>query len=171
MEHLIDDLLDMASINVGRFSIKAVRVDAGEVIQEALDIHEPLANERGIEIVRACDVSGTSLHADRDRLIQVFGNLLGNAIKFCSPGDVVKVRAVRDGDRVRFSIADSGPGIPEAELPCIFEPYWSGRTSKKKGTGLGLFITKAIVEAHGGRIEVESELGKGARFEVTLPVA
>jgi len=171
MEHLITDLLDMASINVGRFSIKPLQLDAGEVIHEALDIHEPLANERSITLVRECDVNGVPLHADRNRLIQVLGNLLGNAIKFCSSGDVIRVRGVRDGDRVCFSIADTGPGIPRLELPHIFEPYWSGRTGKKKGTGLGLFITKAIVEAHGGRIEVESEEGKGATFEVTLPVA
>jgi PAS domain S-box-containing protein len=171
MEHLINDLLDMASINVGRFSIEPIVVDAGAVIEEALDIHEPLANERGIAIVRHCDVRGVPLRADRDRLIQVFGNVLGNASKFCKPGDVVTVRCARDGDRVRFSIADTGPGIPRADFPRIFEPYWSGRAGKKTGTGLGLFITKAIVEAHGGKIGVDSEEGHGATFEITLPVA
>jgi signal transduction histidine kinase len=80
-------------------------------------------------------------------------------------------RAERDGDRVRFSLSDTGPGISAAELPHIFEPYWSGRSGKKKGTGLGLFITKAIVEAHGGTISVASEEGHGATFDVTLPIA
>jgi PAS domain S-box-containing protein len=170
MEHLIDDLLDMASINVGHFSIEPARLDACDVIDEALDIHEPLAGERGIKIVRACDVSGVALEADRGRLLQVFGNLLGNALKFCSPGDVVTVRGIREGDRIHVSIADTGPGIPGAELPHIFEPYWSGGR-KKKGAGLGLFITKAIVEAHAGAISVVSEEGRGATFEVTLPIA
>ena len=171
MEHLIDDLLDMASINAGRLSIKPLHVDAGVVLGEAIDLHEPLANERGITILRECDVDGVPLYADRDRLLQVFGNVLGNAIKFCNPGDVVMVRAVRDGDRVRFSLADTGPGIARTELPHLFEPYWSGRSGKKTGTGLGLFIAKGIVEAHGGTIEVASEEGKGATFAITLPVA
>jgi PAS domain S-box-containing protein len=169
MVHLINDLLDMASINVGRFSIKPVPLDAGDVLREALDINEPLANERGITLVRECDIDGALLDADRDRLIQVFANILGNAIKFCKPGDVVSVRAVRAGGHVRISITDTGPGIALAELPHIFEPYWSGRSGKKTGTGLGLFITKAIVEAHGGAIAIASEEGKGATFEVTLP--
>ena len=171
MEHLIDDLLDMASINVGKFSIQPARLDAGEVLDEAVDMHEPIASERGIKITRDCGVRGVSLYADRNRLVQVFGNLLGNALKFCRPGDVVAVRSKRDGDRMTVFIADTGPGIPSNELPHIFEPYWSGRAGKKKGTGLGLFITKAIIEAHGGTIDVDSEEGKGARFDVTLPVA
>jgi signal transduction histidine kinase len=171
MDHLINDLLDMASINVGGLSVKPLRIDAGLVFEEALDLHEPLANERGITILRESELVDVPILADRDRLIQVFGNLLGNAIKFCNPGDVVMARGVRDGDRVRFSIADTGPGISPVELPHIFEPYWSGRSGRKKGTGLGLFITKAVVEAHGGTIKVTAEEGKGARFEVTLPVA
>ncbi|HET7373763.1 MAG TPA: HAMP domain-containing sensor histidine kinase, partial [Gemmatimonadaceae bacterium] len=171
MEHLIDDLLDMASINVGKFSIHPLHLDVGEVLDEAIDLHEPIASERGIKILRACEVRGVMLYADRNRLVQVFGNILGNALKFCNPGDVVMVRATRDGDRVTIAVVDTGPGIPANEMPHIFEPYWSGRTGKKKGTGLGLFITKAIVEAHGGQIAVASEDGKGATFEVTLPIA
>ena len=171
MEHLIDDLLDMASINAGRLSLQPMQLDASEMLDEAVDLLEPLANERGITIIRSYDVRGVPLHADRDRLIQVFGNVLGNAIKFCKPGDIVTVRGVRAGDHVRFSIADTGPGIPRAELAHIFEPYWSGRAGKKTGSGLGLFITNAIVEAHGGKIEVESEEGRGAMFHVTLPVS
>jgi len=171
MVHLINDLLDMASINVGRFSVKPTVLDAGEVIREALEIHEPLANERGVELRREASVDGVPLFADRARLIQVFSNLLGNAIKFCKPSDVLTVRAVRDAGHVRVSVADTGPGIALADLPHIFEPYWSGRRAKTKGTGLGLFITKAIVEAHGGTIGVASEEGKGATFDVVLPVA
>src|SRR5262249_28662382 len=104
------------------------------------------------------------------RLMQVVGNVLGNAIKFCKSGDVITVRSRRDGDHVRFSIADTGPGIPRGELPHIFEPYWTGRRGKKMGTGLGLFITKAIVEAHGGRMEVDRDDGNGATFTIALPI-
>ena len=171
MEHLINDLLDMASINVGKFAIRPSHLDAGEVLDEVLDIHEPIASERGVQLTREYDIRGVTLLVDRNRVIQAFANLLGNAIKFCSPGDMIGVRAQHEGDRVSFVVADTGPGIERGDLPHIFEPYWSGRPGKTTGTGLGLFIAKAIVESHGGTIDVESEDGKGATFRVSLPVA
>ena len=169
MTHLIDDLLDMASINAGRFSISPTDVPANDLVEEVLDMQLPLASERGIKIVRECEVQGIQLRVDRNRIVQAFANLLGNALKFCNPGDVVFFRAQRERERVRFEVTDSGPGIPAAELPHIFEPYWSGRT-RKKGTGLGLFITKAIIEAHGGEIAVASKVGKGSTFTIRLPI-
>jgi signal transduction histidine kinase len=111
------------------------------------------------------------LYVDRDRIAQAFGNVLGNAIKFCAPGDVITVRAERVSDGVRFSFADTGPGIAASDLPHVFEPYWSSHSGRKKGTGLGLFITRAIIEAHGGTIRVDSPPGGGASFAVTLPIA
>ena len=170
MERLINDLLDMASINAGKLAITPARVDARELVSEVIDSHEPFAHERGITITRDCDLGGVALHVDRDRIAQAFGNLLGNAIKFCVPGDVITVRAARVNDAVRFDFADTGPGIAPPDLPHIFEPYWSGRGGRKKGTGLGLFITRAIVEAHGGTIVVDSQPGAGASFVVTLPI-
>jgi two-component system sensor histidine kinase BaeS len=110
------------------------------------------------------------LHVDRDRITQAFGNLLGNAIKFCAPGDIITVRAERVDDAVRFTFADTGPGIAPADLPHIFEPYWSRRSGRKKGTGLGLFIAQAIIKAHAGTIAVDSQPGAGASFVVTLPI-
>jgi PAS domain S-box-containing protein len=171
MEHLINDLLDMASINAGKLAIHPTQLDASVLASEVLDIQESLAAERGITIMRECDIAGLILVADRNRLMQVFGNLLGNAIKFCAPGDVIMVRGERVADSVRFTVADTGPGIARGDLPHIFEPYWSGRSGKNKGTGLGLFITRAIVEAHGGRIDVGSKEGVGTTFTVTLPLA
>lgn len=171
MEHLINDLLDMASINVGKLAIKPAEVDAVLLLGEILDIHDSLAQERGITIVRDCELGELTLLVDRDRIVQVFSNLLGNALKFCVPGDVITVRCERVADAVRFTVADTGPGIERIDLPHIFQPYWSGRRGKKTGTGLGLFITRAIVEAHGGRIEVTSTQGAGATFVVTLPLA
>jgi PAS domain S-box-containing protein len=172
MEHLIDDLLDMASINAGKFTIKRGAVDVGQLVHEAVDMHEQVANERGIRLVDdTADVRGLRLQADRNRMLQVFSNLLGNSLKFCSEGDLITVGGRREQGHIRFEVSDTGPGIAGAELPHIFEPYWSGATRTKKGTGLGLFITKAIIEAHGGDIDVASEPGKGATFTMRIPLA
>lgn len=170
MRQMIDDLLDMASINAGKLAIRPGRVDAGELIAEVLDLHEPHAAERGVALRRELAVGGVPLLADRSRMAQVFGNLLGNALKFCDRGDAIAVRAARADGRVRVAITDTGPGIPAAELPRVFEPYWS-KPGTKKGTGLGLFIARAIVEAHGGTLTAESAPGGGATFTLTLPLA
>ncbi|HEX3759658.1 MAG TPA: ATP-binding protein [Kofleriaceae bacterium] len=171
MERLVHDLLDMASINAGKLAIKPAAVDARDLVSEVLDSHEPSAQDRGIMIARDLEIEDVALHVDRDRIAQAFGNLLGNAIKFCAPGDIITVHVERVSDGVRFTFADTGPGIAGLDLPHIFEPYWSGRGGRKKGTGLGLFITRAIIEAHGGRIDVHSTPGGGASFAVTLPIA
>lgn len=172
MEHLIDDLLDMASINAGKLAIRPTREDAKRLLTEVIDAHEPLASERGIALERDVEqLAGVILDCDRNRMAQALGNLLGNAVKFCRPGDVVSIRARPVDQEVRIEIADTGPGIAEQALPHIFEPYWSGRREKKTGTGLGLFITKAIIEAHNGTLSVASVEGHGATFTIALPRA
>ena len=98
-------------------------------------------------------------------------NLLGNSFKFCRRGDQVTLRAHRAGNEIRFEVADTGPGIPADERGHIFEPYWSTERHGKKGTGLGLFITRGVIEAHGGRIWVESEADRRTTFSFTLPMA
>jgi signal transduction histidine kinase len=168
MEHLIRDLLDMASIQAGRLAIERKSEDAATMIGEVLDTLEALAVEKSVRIQRRLNVAGT-IECDRIRIGQVLGNLLGNAIKFSKPGDSIEVRASSDAATVEVMIADSGPGIAGDELPHIFEPYWSAKRHTQKGTGLGLFISKGIVEAHGGRIWVESTLGSGTTFCVAIP--
>jgi signal transduction histidine kinase len=110
------------------------------------------------------------MSADRERLLQVLNNLVGNALKFSSAGGTVRVSAERAENGVRLSVSDTGPGLDSADLPCVFDRFWKGETGGKKGTGLGLHIAKGIVEAHGGRIWVESRLGHGCQFHFTVPL-
>jgi signal transduction histidine kinase len=113
--------------------------------------------------------AGLAVLADRERVFQVLSNLVGNALKFTPSGGRVSLSVEQQGATVRFAVCDTGPGIPPVSLPRVFDRFWT-ETPGKKGTGLGLFIAKGIVDAHGGRIWVESELGHGATFAFTLPL-
>src|SRR5690606_40963176 len=108
--------------------------------------------------------------ADRDRIIQVFANLIGNAIKFTEEGGIT-IGAAWEGNEVRFWVSDTGPGIPEDQLPYVFDPFWQARRAERAGAGLGLAISERIVEAHGGRNEEERQVGAGTTFSFTLTVA
>jgi signal transduction histidine kinase len=117
------------------------------------------------------DVAAMRVRVDRDRLLQVLSNLIGNALKYGKEGQEIVVSAglTADAQAVRICVRDRGPGIELDDQPHIFERYWSSERDARKGTGLGLYIAKAIVEAHGGRIGVESKPGDGAMFWFTLP--
>jgi PAS domain S-box-containing protein len=171
MERLIGDLLDMASIHVGKLKIERRPHSADAIVQEAIEPFEAMATGQGIAFNADRDVADLHVECDRERILQVFSNLLGNAFKFCRCGDQVTVRARGDGSAVRFEVADTGPGIAASEKEHLFEAYWSAERHGKRGTGLGLFITRGVVEAHGGKIWVESEPGRGATFFFTLPLA
>jgi signal transduction histidine kinase len=170
MERLIGDLLDMSSIHVGKLSIDRRPRAADGLLREAAEIHEPIAAEHGIEFTVERPVADLQVLCDRERILQVFSNLLGNSFKFCAAGARVTLRSQRDGDDIRFEVADTGPGIPPDEQRHIFEPYWSAERDGKKGTGLGLFITHGVIEAHGGKIWLQSEPGEGTTFFFTLPI-
>ena len=172
MDTLIDDLLDTANIRAGRLVLETKREPLDAVVIEAVDLQEPLAAEKGISLVRAASVEGIDVTCDRDRILQVFGNLIGNAIKFCRSGDVITIGAEPAGDLVRLSVANTGPAIAPDVLPYLFDPYWSGTEHASQGSGLGLFICRGIVEGHGGTIWAESLPGEtGVRFLFTLPIA
>jgi len=109
--------------------------------------------------------------ADPDRLFQVFSNLIGNAIKFTPEQGRIELRVVQRGDWLEFSVSDTGPGITIEDQAHLFDRFWQSRQHRHQGTGLGLYICRGIVEAHGGRIWVESEPGKGSTFRFTLPAA
>ena len=115
--------------------------------------------------------SPVAVWADPDRIGQVLGNLIGNAIKFTPRGGRIALTGRREGGQVRVAVTDQGPGIPERDLEHVFEPYWQARRTARLGAGLGLKIAKGLVEAHGGRIWAESAPGRGATFSFTLPIA
>lgn len=170
MGRVIADLLDMASIRNGRIEVVMRPQVAIQLINEAIAVHEPMAQQKGIRLLATCDIPSQTIWCDRERILQVFSNLLGNAIKFCRHGDRIEVLLRRIDDRVQASVADTGPGIASEDLPMVFDAYWSGANNRRTGTGLGLYITKRIVAAHDGRIWIESEPGKGTTVHFTLPV-
>jgi two-component system sensor histidine kinase/response regulator len=171
MTRVIADLLDMTNIRNGRIEIDRRPEIIGNLIDEAVSVHEPLAQDKGITLTTRCDQRNEVVLCDRARILQVFSNLLGNAIKFCGKGDTITVTARSAGGGVEISVTDSGPGIAAADLPMVFDAYWSATNNRHKGTGLGLYITKSIVEAHGMRIWIESELGRGTTVFFMLGLA
>lgn len=170
METLINDLLDIASIQTGTLIPQLADESAEDLIDEAITLYAPLAQERALALVNGTQFAGMRLCCDRNRMMQMLGNLLGNAIKFCRPGDTIAIRGRTTGRTLQLEIADTGPGIPPDDIPHLFEPYWSTARGRQRGTGLGLFICNAIVEAHGGRLTVESCVGGGTTFSIALPL-
>jgi signal transduction histidine kinase len=172
MEKLIEDLLDTASIREGRLQLVRELEAVESIFSEAIDLYTPLAAERTIQVIGdRVGLEGIEVSCDRNRILQVIGNLMSNAIKFCRPGDTIRIGARCEGDRVVFSVADSGPGIDAQVLPFVFEPYWSGTGTAKAGAGLGLYIVRGIVEHHGGQVSVASQVGRGTTFTFWLPIA
>jgi PAS domain S-box-containing protein len=171
MDHLIGDLLDLASIQAGRLAVERQPQEIAPILSEAVELAEPLAKANAQTLKSEILVREARCSVDRDRVLQLLSNLLGNAKKFCPPGGSITVRAVAKANEVECSIADTGPGIPPKDVPHIFDPYWSAKHEARKGVGLGLYISKGIVEAHGGRIWVENRPGAGATFYFTLPLA
>ena len=168
MNRLIRDLLDFASIQGGRLSVNLRPHDAAAVVTAVLEALEPLAADKGLKLVNeaSCELR---VSCDHDRVVQLFSNVVGNAIKFTPEGGTITLRTSRDGPDVRFAVVDTGPGIPAGELPHLFDRYYQAQRRNREGIGLGLSIARGIVEAHGGRIWVESEEGKGSTFFFTLP--
>jgi signal transduction histidine kinase len=168
MERLIDDLLDFASFEDGKLRVAAEEHDAGALVERVVDVFRPVAAAKSVTL--EVSLPPTPVHGifDPDRMLQVVSNVLQNAIKFTSAGGTVRVRAARAGRECVIAIADTGIGISESELPKIFDRFRQV-DGGRGGLGLGLYISKWIVEAHGGRIWVDSHPGDGSTFYVALP--
>jgi chemotaxis family two-component system sensor kinase Cph1 len=167
MNTLIRDLLDLAKLEAGRFTLQCTGCQIDALVEESLLILRPLAEVKHITLTT--DLHGDRVNADRDRIFQVLSNLVGNAIKFTPERGRILVRAETVNAQVRVTVTDTGPGIPPEQLANIFDRYWQARRSDQEGSGLGLFIAKGIIEAHGGRIWAEAHSGTGATFKFLLP--
>ncbi|MDB6146067.1 MAG: Phytochrome, two-component sensor histidine kinase [Pseudomonas sp.] len=168
MNALLDDLLDTSKIEAGRYRVSLCTTDVGLMLEQICEILEPMAAAKQIALTYRA-TPGLMMQADQERMFQVFSNLLGNAIKFTPPTGQIAVSAEAQEESVLFRVEDNGIGINPEQLPHIFDRYWAGREANPTGTGLGLYITHGIVEAHGGRLWVASKAGQGSVFSFTIP--
>lgn len=170
MNRIIDDLLDVSVIETGNFSLQREPHDTADIVERARALLEPLAAERSVSLEAEVEPGLPAVRVDLQQLLRVFSNVVGNAIKFTPAGGRVRLHAgLRGDDEICFTVRDSGPGIPEDQLPHVFARYWQAHRGDRRGAGLGLAISRAIVEAHGGRIWAEARGEEGATFCFSLP--
>jgi signal transduction histidine kinase len=174
LEWMSTNLLDLSRIDAGIFPLDVRWGDLRDPVREVVEAHAEMAEQRGVALTSAVPTSPVMLRFDRERVLQLLTNLIGNALKFTPRGGEV-VTALRDGDgAAELEVRDTGPGIPPAELPLVFDRFFRGTNvgeARASGSGLGLAIARSIVEMHGGTIEVISSVGEGATFTVRLPRA
>jgi two-component system OmpR family sensor kinase len=172
MKALVDDLLTLARADSGKLELRVEPIDLGGIAECSVALLEPLAHERGVRIRR--EISPVPMDGDLERLGQVITNLVSNAIQYTQPGGEVVISARCQGGSALVTVEDTGVGIPENDLPLVFDRFHrvdSARSRGSGGSGLGLAICRSIVEAHGGAISVTSTLDRGSRFTVTIPLA
>ena len=172
MSRMIQDLLDVSSIEGGRLSLERDAQPVQPIIDRAVQMFEGVAALHRIGLSHAVEPGLPAIDADGERVLQVLANLVSNAVKFTPDGGRIDVSVRRVGNAIEFAVIDTGPGIPAEDIGHIFDRYWQARRSARtSGSGLGLAIARGLVEAHGGRIQVESVVGKGSTFRFTIPVA
>jgi PAS domain S-box-containing protein len=168
---LIQDLLDTSRMEAGTLSVDRSALAPNQILVEVAEAQQPLASSASLKLRLDASPQLPQIWADRARLLQVMENLVGNAIKFTPEGGCVTIGAATRAGEVLFWVADTGEGIPAEDLPRVFDRFWSGKRAERHGAGLGLAICKGIVEAHAGRIWVESLPGCGTTFYFTVPSA
>lgn len=171
MERLISDLLNFAKIESGTLEVEIKRYPAIQFIEDAMKAVQHHILEKQVDVQLAIATPIPFINYDLVRMTQVFYNILGNAIKFSNHGAAIEVALKTTPQELVFSVHDNGPGIPISDIKFVFEKFWQAKETAKLGCGLGLFIAKAVVLAHGGRIWAESEVGHGTTFFFTLPAA
>jgi len=168
MRKLIESLLELARLDAGQETLKRSKFDLSQTARDCVELVRPLAVARGIKI--HCDLQPVEAHGDAERLAQVITNLLANAVQYNKDNGEVRVSAKEQDSMILLAVSDTGPGISSEDLPHVFDRFYRADSSRSSGqTGLGLAISKAIVEAHGGTIEVASQPGTGTTFTVVLP--
>jgi len=169
MDELIGRLLDFTRLGAGRLEVHRRPVDVGPLLQEVVEIFQPLAGAKALTLTLSVPEGPLAVMADPERMSQVFSNLVSNAIEFSSMGGRISIEAARAGADVEIAVADDGPGIPAGDLERVFERFYQVRGGGSRGLGLGLSIARAIVDAHGGRLWVTSQTGVGSTFYVRTP--
>lgn len=171
LKFLISNILEISRIEAKKFELNKTKVDMNNLINEVLKDMKILSDKKGLKLTSQIEKLPV-IEADETRVKEIFNNLISNAVKFTEKG-FVNVEGKKDGDSVSVNITDTGIGIPEDKMKNLFTKFYQVDPSLGRrygGTGLGLSITKQLVEAHGGKISVESELGKGSKFSFILPV-
>lgn len=173
LSRLITDLRDLSLAQAGQLQLNFQAIDAGPVVRETLEALAPLAEERGVAVRSDVPRGLPRIDADPDRLRQIVQNLVENAVRYTpSGGEIGVTMRADDADEVRLAVSDTGVGVDAADLPHVFRHFYRADQSRARssgGTGLGLAIVKSLVEAHGGRVTVESAVGRGTTFTITFP--
>ena len=171
MNRLTRDLLDVALLESGKLKLQPEPVSAERLARESVELIRPLAEQGGLTLTVEAAPGLPPVVADAERILQVLGNLLGNAVKFTPAGGSITVRARREGEAVVFGVEDSGPGVPTHDRPHLFDRFWRKARHDRTGAGLGLAICQGLVEGHHGKIWYQEREGGGSAFEFTLPVS
>jgi signal transduction histidine kinase len=169
MERLLTNMIDLAKLDRGKLNVLPRPNDAAALIEEAVETFTPLASSRSVSLKPSVEDPPLAASIDHDKVFQVLANLLTNAIDVSRKDGTVAVRAAKTGGLVQVTIEDAGPGIEEKDLPRVFERYRQLDRPNPRGLGLGLYISKSIVDAHGGKIWAASRPGAGSTFSFTVP--
>jgi signal transduction histidine kinase len=168
MARMIQDLLDIARIESGNLAVERAAFPLAPFMDEAATLLRPLAEKQRQRLEVTVADAADSVCADRDRLLQILSNLVGNAVKFTPPGGTITLAADVEDGAVRFRVSDTGTGIRPEQVPHLFDRFWQATRGDRRGLGLGLPIVKGLIEAHESRIVVTSTVGQGTTFSFTI---